>query len=326
MTPSGREWGVAAMAALACFGLGRTAAAAAHRVAAVDPDPQVARALDVALSPWDVTLVEVHLESPGATMPIAVDRARSIARDVSADVVVWVSSADDGFAVWIYDAASDHASARKLDQSPPFDGPTAAGVALSVKTLLRGTIVAPPPERFGASTQEGPWRLGLSAGASSRTTATSPLEARFGAQASAWARYWGVVLDVETGPGAHPANAPALAGTLVDTALRVALSARWPPSATVAIEPSVGGALHWVRLGGVVVADASPVAIDRLDGAIEPRLAVDVALAGGRLHLAPWVGASVLTRWQRFHVYDVTVLELAPVSLQGAMCAEIALP
>ena len=134
------------------FGLGRDAAAAAHRVAAVDPDPQVARALDVALSPWDVTLVEVHLESPGASMPIALDRARSIAQDSRADVVVWVSSTDDGFAVWIYDAASDHASARKIDQAPPFDGPTAAGVALSVKTLLRGTVVAPPPERFGAST------------------------------------------------------------------------------------------------------------------------------------------------------------------------------
>jgi len=325
MTLPGREWGVATMAALACLGLGRTAAAAAHRVAAVDPDPEVTRALDVALSPWDVTLVEVHLESPGATMPIAVDRARSIARDVSAEVVVWVSSADDGFAVWIYDAASDHASARKLDQSPPFDGPTAAGVALSVKTLLRGTIVAPPPERFGASTQEGPWRLGLSAGASSRMTATSPLEARFGAQASAWARYWGALLDVESGPGVHPANA-ALAGTLVDTAVRVALAARWPPSTTVAIEPSVGGALHWVRLGGVVVANTSPVAIDRLDVAIEPRLAVDVALAGGRLHLAPWVGASVLTRWQRFDVHGVAVLELAPLSLQGALCAEIPLP
>jgi hypothetical protein len=324
MTLSGGEWRVAAFAAVACFGASRAAAAAAHRVAAVDPDPQVARALDVALSPWDVSLLEVHLDSPGATMPIALDRARSIAGDMRAEVVVWVSSADDGFAVWIYDAASDHASARKLERAPPFDGPTAAGVALSVKTLLRGTVVAPPPERFGASTDERPWRLGMSAGAAARIAAGPPLEARVGVQASAWARSWGAVLDAETGPGAHPAG-DALAGTLTDTALRVALAGRWPLSDVVALEPSLGGALHWERLDAVVV-DASPVSIDRLDFAVEPRLAVDVALAGGRFHLAPWVGASVLTRWQRFHLHDLTVLEAAPVTLQGALCAEVAFP
>jgi hypothetical protein len=325
MNLPGGEWGAAALAAVACFGLSPAAAAAGHRVAAVDPDPQVARALDVALSPWDVTLVEVHLESPGATMPIALDRARSIAQGVDAEVVVWVSSADDGYAVWIYDSASDHASARKLDQAPPFDGPTAAGVALSVKTLLRGTVVAPPAERFGAGAGERPWRIGLSAGVSSRTTASSPVEARFGLQASGWARYWGAVLDLETGPGTHPASA-ALAGTLTDSSVRIALAARWPVSTTVAIEPSLGGALHWEHLDGVVVSDASSASIDRLDGAFEPRLAVDLGLAGGRVHLAPWVGASVLTRWQRFHVHDALVLELAPVTLQAALCAEVALP
>jgi hypothetical protein len=324
MTLPGGEWGAAALAAVACFGLGRASAAAGHRVAAVDPDPQVARALDVALSPWDVTLVEVHLESPGATMPIALDRARSIAQGADAEVVVWVSSAEDGYAVWIYDSASDHASARKLEQSPPFDGPTAAGVALSVKTLLRGTVVAPPTERFGAGAGDRPWRVGLSAGASSRTTASSPLEPRFGLQAGGWARYWGAVLDVETGPGTHPAS-PALAGTLTDSAVRIALAARWPLSSAVAIEPSLGGALHWAHLD-VVVSDASPAKIDRLDGAFEPRLAVDFGLAGGRVHLAPWVGVSVLTRWQRFHVHGAPVLELAPVTLQVALCAEVALP
>ncbi len=328
MTQSGtwrRPWGVAAMAAVACLGLGRAASAAGHRVAAVDPDPQVARALDVALSPWDVTLVEVHLESPGATMPIALDRARSIAQGAGAEVVVWVSSADDGFAVWIYDAASDHASARKLEEAPPFDAPTAAGVALSVKTLLRGTVVAPPPERFGASAQERPWRVGLSVGAAGRTTAASPLEPRFGAQASGWARYWGAMLEIEAGPGSHPASA-ALSGTLTDTAARLALAARWPLSARVAVEPSLGGAVHLERLDGLVVSGGLPVSINRVDAAIEPRVAVDVALLGGRLHLAPWIGASVLTRWQRFRVNDLVVLELAPVTLEAALCAAVELP
>jgi hypothetical protein len=326
MTSRAGEWGVAALAVLASMGIDRDASAAAHRVAAVDPDPQVARALDVALSPWDVALVELHLESPGASMPIALDRARLIAHEANADVVVWVSSTDDGFAVWIYDAASDHASARKIEQAPPFDGPTAAGVALSVKTLLRGTVIAPPPERFGAAIPERPWRLGLSFGASSRTTSTSPFEPRLGVEASGMARYWGGVVDVEFGPGWHPPESSALTGTVTDAAVRVGLAARLPLSTSVALEPSLGGALHWERLGGVVVADALPVSIDRLNVAFEPRIAVDVALAGGWLHLGPWFGASVLTRWQRFLVHDLVVLEIQPASVQAALCAAVTLP
>ena len=253
--------------------------------------------------------------------------ARSIAHDAHADVVVWVSSTDDGFAVWIYDAASDHASARKIDQAPPFDGPTAAGVALSSgKTLLRGTIVAPPPERFGASAPERPWRIGVSVGAASRTTATSPFEPRLGVEASGWAHYWGALLDVEFGPGWHPENR-ALTGTIADTAVRVALAGRLPLSTTLAVEPSPGqGALHWERLGAVVASDAPPVSVDRVNVAFEPRLAVDVALAGGWLHLGPWVGASILTRWQRFLVHDLLVLEVQPVTLEAALCAAVTLP
>ena len=208
MSRRGRPWGRATLAVLACMAPCRSAVASGHRVAAVDPDPEVARALDVALSPWEVTLVDVHLDSPGATMPMAVDRARAIATDASAEVVVWVSSADDGFAVWIYDAASDHASARKLDRAPPFDGPTAAGVALSVKTLLRGTSVAPPPERFGVAPTESPWRVGLAGGVAQRIQASSPVEARLGVEASGWLGRWGLMLDVEGAPAGTPRAPP----------------------------------------------------------------------------------------------------------------------
>ncbi len=325
MTFRGGEWARATIAAIVCLAPAGAAAATSHRVAAVDPDPQVARALDVALSPWDVTLVEVQLESPGATMPIALERARAIARDASAEVVVWVSSADDGFAVWIYDAASDHASARKLDESPPFDGPTAAGVALSVKTLLRATAVAPPPERFGAPTAELPWRIGLSVGAARRIDASSPLEPRFGVQASGWSPRWGALLDVESGPGWHPANA-ALTGTVTDTSFRLAVGVHLPLSGAIAIEPSVGAALHLVRLDAEVVPGASHVTVDRVDVAADPRVVLDLSLLGGRLHVAPWAGVAVLSRWQRFEVHDVVVLELAPVLFEAGLGAAVALP
>ena len=325
MTSHGGEWAAAAMAAVALLGLGRAASAAGHRVAAVDPDPQVARALDVALSPWDVTLVEVHLESPGATMPIALDRARSIAQDAGAEVVVWVSSGADGFAVWIYDAASDHASARKLEQSPPFDGPTAAGVALSVKTLLRGTVVAPPPERFGASPGaplEGrPQSWALPGGRRGLADRAALRRARLGL---------GAQLGGAAGSRGRARLAPGERRALRDAHghRREARSC----SAMAAVErasrssPRWAARCIWRGSTAVVVAGATPVSVNRWTQPSSRGSRSILALLGSRLHLAPWIGASVLTRWQRFQVHDVRVLELAPVTLEAALCAAIELP
>jgi hypothetical protein len=257
-----RRWRPAASAgavALACVAATGVARADTHRVAAVDPDAQLARALDVALSAWGASIVQVRREAPGATMPMAVDRARIMARDAGADVVVWVSSADDGYALWLYDAATDRASARELDSPPPFDAATAAGVALAVKTLLRATVVAPPGERFGAPAGEGPWRVGASVGVSARVGGSLPAEARLGLLASLWpaslGHRWGVSLDLEIGSGAQVRTA-AFSGRVGDSALRLAVGFRLPIVAHVDAELSVGAGGHVVTLDGVVVEHA----------------------------------------------------------------------
>lgn len=307
----------------------RSPAADAHRIAAVDPDAQLTRALDVALSPWGAGIVEVHLEAPGATMPIAVDRARDIARDTHADVIVWVSDAEGGYALWIYDAASDHTSSRRLESSPPFDAATAAAVALAVKTLLRGTVVAPPPERFGAVVRQPRWMLGASFGVGLHLGTPVLAEPRIGLHASAWpsawGHRWGVAFEVESGPGAHPSTG-SLAGTVTDSAVRVAVAARVPVSDVFALEASVGGGLHLVVMEGVVVSESSSVSAARVDVAVEPRLGVSFSTLGGRLVLAPWLGASMFPRWQRFLVHGAPAVEMGALAVEGALCAVLAFP
>lgn len=329
MTRGGGRFASASAAALAWLTATGVARAETHRVAAVDPDTQLARALDVALSAWGASIVEVHREAPGATMPIAVDRARIMARDAGADVVVWVSSAEDGYSLWIYDAASDHASARELDTPPPFDAATAAGVALAVKTLLRATVVAPPAERFGAPETEGSWKVGASVGAAARLGASLPAEGRLGLHASVWPtslhHHWGLSLDFETGNGA-PAETPTFSGRLTDAALRLGVGARVPVVAHVDAELSVGAAAHLVNLDGVVLDRASNVSETRVDGAVEPRLAVELVLLRGRLRLAPWFGLTLWPRWQRFLVRGSQVVDLAPVGAEGALRAAFAFP
>jgi hypothetical protein len=318
--------------ALALATVARSAAADSHRVAAVDPDEQLARALEVALSPWGATVLQVHIETPGATMPIAVDRARSIAQGANADVLVWVSDSDGGHALWIYDLASDHASARALDAAPPFEPATAAAVALAVKTLLRGTVIAPPPERFGAVAPEHAslpsWILGASVGVATRFTSSSLTSGRAALEASFWpaalGHRVGLALDLEDGLSAR-AESTTFNGTLSDGAARLALGARLPLADWATLEPSLGGALHLLTLDGIVL-ERTNVDVRRLDVAFEPRLGLDFTLLGGRLLFGPWVGATALGRWQRFLVHGASVVEVGPVGMEGALRLALAIP
>jgi hypothetical protein len=86
-------------------------------------------------------------------MPDSGEAARRIAEAHSTGAVVWVSVADGGSALWIYDAAEDRIAARALAAEPPYDDATAAAVALSIKTLLRHSRVAPEPERWAAAAE-----------------------------------------------------------------------------------------------------------------------------------------------------------------------------
>jgi hypothetical protein len=113
---------------------------------------------------------------------------------------------------------------------------------------------------------------------------------------------------------------------MTDSAVRVALAARAAVSDVVALEASLGGGLHVVALEGVVVSESSSVSPTRVDGAVEPRLGVSFKTLGGRLLVAPWLGASIFTRWQRFLVHGAPAVDLGALSVEGALCAALALP
>src|SRR5205823_1369678 len=79
-----------------------------------------------------------------------------------ATAVVWTTP--DGY-VWIFDVESGQAMARRVEASSPLDASAAAAVALSVKTLLRSTAVAPPAERIGVARPREELRLEALVGA-----------------------------------------------------------------------------------------------------------------------------------------------------------------
>ena len=147
------QLGIRLSIALACWAGASPSYAqdGARRVVLVSPGAELEQAARAALEPWSVQLTVVAGPSPGATAPFANEAARAIAEANHAGAVVWVSQHDAGYALWVFDLASHRVTERALGTGPPFDEATAAAVALSVKTLLRHSAVAPEAERFGAA-------------------------------------------------------------------------------------------------------------------------------------------------------------------------------
>src|SRR5581483_9342746 len=62
--------------------------------------------------------------------------------------VAWVTTTPARQSLlWLYDAQTDQMTVRSLSVSPPFGEASAAAVALTLKTLLRSTAIAPEAER-----------------------------------------------------------------------------------------------------------------------------------------------------------------------------------
>jgi hypothetical protein len=111
-------------------------------VALLDADPPIARALTVALSPWQLGVVPITGAVPTGDLETASAGARVVATDQNADVVVWIAPAPragEKGSLWVYDTANQQLVVRRLTVSSPFDAAAAAAGALSVKTILRSS-------------------------------------------------------------------------------------------------------------------------------------------------------------------------------------------
>jgi hypothetical protein len=134
--------GVLLLGQLAALAIAATAGGQERRVALLNADPPIARALTVALSPWQLGVVPASALAPIGDLETASAGARVIATDQNADVVVWIAPAQragERGSLWVYDTANQQLVVRRLIVSPPFDAAAAAAVALSVKTILRSS-------------------------------------------------------------------------------------------------------------------------------------------------------------------------------------------
>jgi hypothetical protein len=227
------------------------AQSATPRVALVAAGPELEAAARAALEPWGVVIAVVPGPSPGATAPDSNEAARALATAHEANALVWVSEHQGGYALWVYDLATHHVIERTLADGPPFDGATAAAVALSVKTLLRHSAAAPPAERYGASSR-APARAPAPAPARAPASARTPAPGQRASSAAGVAR---TAVPAERDDDADHEQEPLSANELAalrPSLLELALSGGVRLAATRpgTVEPRFGLALSWWPSGG----------------------------------------------------------------------------
>jgi hypothetical protein len=257
-------------ALVTCLVVSWGVAAEPARLALVDPDPELDRAVRVALSAWGTGVVEVRLAGPGSTMPGSAERARALARRYGTLAVVWISRSEDGYALWMYDVSEDRVVARRLATPPPFDDATAASVALAVKTLLRQSAVPPPAERAIVPSSKRVLRAKVFGGVRPTATVPGSTEARFGAGVAAWPRFGldplalGIGAEVSAGPGV-PVRDPTFVGRWTETVVQVGPTFRLTMVSDfdLSLEPSFGMGL--AHMTGKVRAPVETVSLTRVN-------------------------------------------------------------
>jgi hypothetical protein len=355
--------GLAIVASLVAEGaLAQPPAPEGERVALVDPGAELEGAARASLEPWNVEVVVVPPPAPGATMPGTSEAARAVAVAHGAAAVVWVSEHEGGFALWVYDLATDRVTAQRLPAAPPFDAPAAAGVALSIKTLLRHSAVAPEAERFGASSEvatetaptattvaaardpserarepdaeqrevqeRGPSRFDVEARAGMRLGRTDPrtLELRLGLGLLYFpaSDFAGIAFRLASGAGVG-VDDPRFRGRLVDHEAFLGAILRWRIEDVVRLSATGGAGLHVTVLEGTVLSTGQPAEAIRAEPSLDAELGIDW-LASDWLRVGVRGGLSWLFRTQRYLVHGNGVLEISPVAFEAAIVLGAMLP
>jgi hypothetical protein len=319
------------------------------RVALIGADAELAHALEVALTPWGVTLIPEAIDLGAA--PPTLEGARALALTEHTDAVVWLAPKALGPPLaCMYDAGSDRLLRRALGVSGPFDDTTAAAAALTIKAMLRSSVVAPPEERGApspADSEIGPPPAATSPGGSPAPSSTGPTgsapplrslltpsaprarpleieagagigllttgsaEARVALGAAWFPSAWGAF-----GIGANASlgggasvRSDGVDARLVERSVGLALRRRLTLGASFALEAMLGAALDWTAMAGTAGPARGAFAIERVDPSLDAALRWMWHI--GVLDLGASADLAYLLRSQRYSAEGVVVARLA---------------
>lgn len=306
------------------------------RVVVIGGGAELDRAARVALSSWNVTVVSADGLAPEVADSEAL---AALAARFQGRGIAWFVGSSKGTVLYVYDADTKRTSSREISGSPPFDELGAASAALSLKTLLRTSDLAPPDERtlepapappkpravppadprpkrpHHDEPEEPHDRLEASLSLGARTLAASVMP-RSGLGVRA---FTGHATALGLAARADFGTARSVTGPTIDASLSTfdgSLSARLRllPSSHVVVEPFAGFGAHHTHLSGTAKSSVA-VSSERVDFSVDTGVFAGIRLSP-RITLGGEVAASWMTRRQRYTVEGTPVLELQP--LQGS--------
>jgi hypothetical protein len=293
----------------------RAAAATQSRIAVLQPDEELLRAVSLALSAWGLQTLRSDASFPSSTLPEAVRMASHLAEQLDVEALVWVTRLEQGSLIWVFDAATGDMTMRRLPESSPFDSAAAAAVALSVKTALRSTAVAPPSERLVSrdglraehleAPEPTPVRANRAAtvelGAVGHWLARDTLALELRLAGSLWfrkERKLGLTLGASWSPGLA-IDVPAYRGRYRDFSAFGRACYRPIQASIVSTTIAFGGALHWTALDGTLVADGSERGAQRVSASLDLEASIAASVAGP-FYLGAVFGGSYLPAYPRY--------------------------
>ena len=274
------------------------------RVLVVGGDAELRSAVQAALAAWSVEVSISDTPPPPATMPDAARRAEQLGAEQNALAVVWASEGT----LWIWDRAGEQLVARPLKAALPLDPAAAASAALSVKTVLRGTLVAPEPERLAPpppTLEPDVWHLEAAGGP--RIWPQAGWEPRL----FAGLRWRFIGLAVSAGSGVAVED-NAFVGRLRDVDAGLSAHVSW--GERVRVDASLGPSLHYTTLEGVIRPGDQSREINRADASVDVGVALD-ARVSSHVGVGIFGAGDVFLRRQRYLAGDMVVLDVAPVAI-----------
>jgi len=301
--------------------LTNTAWAERRRLGFIRAPERLTHAVAIALSPWEIDTVPLEPASDARYLASRDARAIAVAKEV--DAIAWLVENEGDRTIWLYDVRDDQTVTRTVTAGE-IDDASAASIALSLKTLLRASTVAPPQERLGGRAEArirspGVFRLELDGGSRLNASGHTFLESRLGFAVSFWPRFLddrlGLALRYEDGPGWGLDTVPSYLGRFADHTASAALRGRIPLGSIFALEPGVGGALHITTITGGWSNGLPPADISRNYGAAEISLGLSATVARWALLGARVTGAY----WGKEHQYGEGGSILTLPAFQGNM-------
>ncbi len=298
---------VALLALLFVLHVATLAQASGLRIAVLQPDSELLRAITIALAPWGVETTRSDVALPGSSQPEAVRAASRLAEQLQVQAVVWVTPAEHGSLLWVFDDRRE-VTTRELVESPPFDGAAAAAVALSIKTILRSSAVAPVEERrelpeATETTETAELERQQAASefaAGVRWLSAAQLEPRLELAALVWlprGGRLGLSVAASAGPGVDIDDSQ-YRGSYRELITGVKARVRLFELGRLSTLISIGGAAHFSELEGTLVQDegGSASAVSRLNGSLDLRTSLAV-----RITRAMYLGTSLEASYQLAH-------------------------